>query len=282
MKRIKDKIESKIKNDKIFVLSIIFIILLVVAIAIPTLSEYKSASITNTITPWDGTIATSYEQGDGSKDNPYIISNGNELAYFALQLKNTNYEGKYFSLSNDIILNDGIFNYNVSDGIKYIKDNFENIIVPNEENTIINVFEHLNGFKGIFDGNSHVIYGLYIDKTINDQNALFTNLEGDISNLYIKNSVIYGGNFVGGVASKASGSVIENVSFDGFVIANENKSDKTINLSIDDIEKSIATYQIDDYINISNLNPIEGVISEVTLSGFYETSNADAKLKNND
>ena len=55
---------------------------------------------------WDGsTVATAYCYGDGSSSKPYLIGNGEELAYFANQVNNgTNYDGKYFQLIGDIDL----------------------------------------------------------------------------------------------------------------------------------------------------------------------------------
>lgn len=281
MKYIMNKLKKYIKENKIVVLSVLFTIILVVSIAIPTLSEYKTASPTHTITAWDGTTASSYD-GDGSKENPYIISNGSELSYFASQLKITNYEGQYFVLNNDIILNDGTFSYTKNDGIKYLKDGIENTITPNVENNIINVFEHLNGFKGNLDGKNHTIYGLYIDKSLDEQNALFTNLEGNISNLYIKNSIIYGGKITAGVASTTKNSILTNVSYDGFVVSDTETINKALNLEFDDIEKTITENELTDSINIPELNYIPGIITEITLSGNYQTSNEEAILKIND
>lgn len=282
MKYMKNKFNENIKNNKIVVLSIIFAILLVVSVAIPTLSQYKNTIPANNIIAWDGTTSTSFDSGDGSEEEPYIISNGSEFAFFASQLKTTNYEGKYFVLENDIILNDGIFNYTKNNGIIYIKDGIENNIVPNEENDTINIFEHLDGFKGTFDGKNHIIYGVYIDKAIDEQNALFTNLEGNISNLNIKNSVIYGGKFTAGIASKSKNSTLINVSYDGFVVSDEDISNKVINMEINDIEKNVTENELIDYISISDLNSIPGIITEITLSGVYQTNNTDSILKIND
>lgn len=55
---------------------------------------------------WDGsTVATSYAYGDGTSSKPYLIGDGNELAYLANQVNNgTNYDGKYFQLIGDIDL----------------------------------------------------------------------------------------------------------------------------------------------------------------------------------
>ena len=111
----------KIKERKIVVLGIIFFVLLIALVAIPTLSSYINRTLSQNITVWDGTIAEDYRGGVGTEDNPYIIANGEELAYFALQLQTIDYEGKYFKLSNNIVLNDGIFSYSKTDGIKYKK-----------------------------------------------------------------------------------------------------------------------------------------------------------------
>ena len=57
-------------------------------------------------------------------------------------------------------------------GIRYIKDGIKNIITPNEDNSVINEFKSIDGFKGNFNGNSHSIYGVYIDESLNEQNGL--------------------------------------------------------------------------------------------------------------
>ena len=282
MRYMKSQLKNNLKENKIIILGMIFVIVLIGYITIPTLSEYKIANPTYTITAWDGTIATSYTDGDGTLENPYIISNGSELAYFASQLETTNYEGEYFILNNDIILNDGIFSYTKDNGIKYMKNGEENEITPNTESNIINKFQHLNNFKGNFDGNNYTIYGLYIDEAIDEQNALFTNLEGNISKLDIKNSIIYGGKITGGLASKTKNSILTNISYDGFVISDEEIVNKPINIELNNITKSVTNSELTDNITINDLNYIPGVISEITLSGTYQTDNSEAVLKIND
>lgn len=290
MKRIKSNFKENLRENKILVLSAIFFVMLIGFVAIPTLSSYKIANPTYAISVWDGTVASSYSDGDGTEGNPFIISNGSELLYLATQVETeTDYEGKYFILSNDIVLNDGIFSYTKSGGIRYIKGDTESEIIPKSENDIINAFKSLNGFKGNFDGNYHTIYGLYIDDANGEQNALFTNLEGNVSNLYIKNAIIYGGKIVAGVAAKASNSNLTNISFDGYVIADEEVNNNTISKEINDIEKTVIDTENDvsDYISISDLSYVPGVITQITLSGVYEvyeteTENLDAVLKINE
>ena len=55
---------------------------------------------------WDGSIASSFQGGDGTESNPYQISSPSQLAYLAQQINSgANYKGKYFSLTRDIDLN---------------------------------------------------------------------------------------------------------------------------------------------------------------------------------
>jgi len=281
MRNSKSCLKNNIKENKIIVLSIIFFILLIGYVAIPTLSSYKNRTSIYTITVWDGTIADSYSSGNGTIDNPYVISDGSELAFLATQLSTStnNYENKYFILGNDIVLNDGIFSYNKDTGIKYNKDGVENIITPNLESNVIKKFHHLNGFKGNFDGNSYSIYGLYIDEVVDEQNALFTNLEGNVSNLYVENSIIYGGNIVAGIASKATNATMKNILYNGYVISDEEVASDTISLDLEDITQTVSNSELNDYINISNLNYINGNIASITLTGTY---NSEGILKIND
>ena len=54
---------------------------------------------------WDGTAAKEL-QGEGTRDNPWIISCGQELEYLRLQTKKgNNYAGEFVQLSKDIYLN---------------------------------------------------------------------------------------------------------------------------------------------------------------------------------
>lgn len=278
MKRVK---RCKFKEHKIVVLGMIFFILLIAFVAIPTLSSYKNRTLSQNITVWDGTIAENYRSGEGTEENPYIIANGEELAYFASQLEITNYDGVYFKLSNNIVLNEGIFNYNKTDGLKYIKDNDEVVITSGLENSVVNEFYHLNNFKGTFDGDYYTIFGIYIDDLLDDgQNALFTNLEGNVKNLYIENSVIYGGKVVAGVASKANNATLTNILYDGFVISNEEVTTNTVEKSLEDVTLNSQGIELNEILSIDNLEYIPGLVTEVTLSG--TTNDFTGILKIND
>ena len=257
------------RENKILVLSVIFSILLVLYIAIPTLSEYKNTNALNTITVWDGSVALMYD-GEGTIESPYVINSGSELALLAVQLETNDFQDKYFVLGNDIVLNKGIFNYKKDEGIKYIEEGVTNVITPNVENNIVNVFKSLNGFKGNFSGNGHFIYGLYIDESRDGQNGLFTNLEGNVSDLYVKNSLIYGGKVVAGVASKTNNSILTNVTYNGYVVSDNDIESQIINVTIEDVIGNTLDFEKENYINISNLEYIPGVVTKIVLSGNYK------------
>lgn len=56
---------------------------------------------------WDGSISLGFAGGSGTESDPYLISNGAELAYLAQQVNSgTSYSDIYFKLTNDIWLND--------------------------------------------------------------------------------------------------------------------------------------------------------------------------------
>ncbi len=109
---------EKIKSiPKVYLVIGLFLIVLV-SVGVPSLARYKNRVVDTSVTVWDGSIASSYQGGDGSSNNPYVIANASQLAYFSEMLKATNYSNTYFVLSNDILLNDGVFNKTDS-GVTY-------------------------------------------------------------------------------------------------------------------------------------------------------------------
>lgn len=128
--------EIKTKSNEIVFKTNSFSTYLVLAEEEANIGDIQMLAATNAILiegadVWDGTTAESIKFGDGSNNNPYLITSANELAYIATQVNNgTSYENKYFHLLIDIDLN-------------------------NKEWTPIG--DNDNSFKGIFDGNGHVI-----------------------------------------------------------------------------------------------------------------------------
>lgn len=279
MQKIKEFINKLSKPQKITCVIILVGLVLILSIVIPTLARYKNRSSIVTVPVWDGGVASSYKSGEGTENDPYIISNGSELAYFSVQLLENDYADTYFILSSDIKLNEGIFKYNQEDGIQYILDDevyyvdfytnnyYDNVEREGEVKGTVNIFNPLDGFKGNFDGSSYAIYGLYMTNE-NDEIALFTNLEGTISNLYVENALIYGGNVAGGISTRASNSLIKNVLLDGYVVGKNEQEIKDI--SINPVLPIINIKNIEEtnYIDLTNNIPFIGSeIISTSLTG---------------
>ena len=116
---------------------------------------------------WDGsTVATSFSGGNGTKGNPYLIKNGEELAYLQKLLDGSQaeeYKGLYYELSADINLG------------------------SHELGPIATEIP----FSGFFNGKGHTIENISIvgENKIEGPNyyGLFGNVEkGTINNLNIK------------------------------------------------------------------------------------------------
>jgi len=116
---------------------------------------------------WDGnSISSNFASGNGTKDNPYTITNGSELAYFkeVIEEENEYFKDKYYELGSDINLD--------------YKD-FESI------------GNSSNRFSGYFDGKGYKIKNLKItNKT--DNNIDYYSLITYLDNAEVKNI-----NFIG-------------------------------------------------------------------------------------
>lgn len=275
MNKIKHLFNQISKHKKIYCL-IFLLILTLITITIPTLARFKNRTAIDVDTVWDGSTATSYRNGTGTETNPYIISNGSELAYFASELATNNYENTYFQLNNNIVLNKGVFDYNVADGITYklnsttyYLNNYDNKYYDNSEKTgteigSVNLFNSLTNFKGHFDGGLYTIYGLYITNNTDEELALFTNLQGTISNLYVSNSLVFGGAITGGISGTSSSATITNTMFSGNVVGNSTSLSKTTSSNIDNVSVTEDTVK-DGTITVPHFYP--GTITGISISG---------------
>lgn len=111
---------------------------------------------------WDGSVAASFADGDGSEANPYQIAAGAQLAYLSEQVSRGEvYEGKHFTLTADLDLNNKAW-------------------LP---------IGTIRTFMGSFDGAGHTVSHVSIPgkqgETINMQ-GLFGTVQGD----YIRNLTI--------------------------------------------------------------------------------------------
>lgn len=141
----------------------------------------------NTLLNWDGTVADSFAGGDGTQGSPYLISNAAQLAR-CVTLGGNETAGKYFKLTNNIVINEDLKNNPTS-----------------WYHTVYNAPADNRTFNGTFDGNGFTVSGLYHNGDSGAFGAvgLFPaiTVSTRIKNLGIVNSKInsgyYAGAFVG-------------------------------------------------------------------------------------
>ena len=255
------------KKIQITSLVLVLFVALFVVIAVPSFARYKNRSSKAEATVWDGTVANSYRRGTGTAVDPYVISNGAEFAYFQSQLENTDYENTYFSLGSDIVLNDGVFAYDTTNGLTYTKEGNTDTITPYQNSyQNLQVFPSIKQFKGTLNGNGYRIYGLFITKSTSDPLGLFKDLQGTVNDLYITNSIIYGGSVTGGVAANASNATISNVMFEGSVIGRSEAVNNSSFVELADVEKIIDNTTDTEVVPISR-SKIDGKITNIKATG---------------
>lgn len=219
------------KNKKIIYSVLIVVVILLLSYKIPTLARFKNRGLSSS-NVWSGMVATKYRSGTGTSNDPYIISNGDELAFFSSQLENNNYEDTYFKITKNILLNEGMLKYE-NDKILYVIGNdtyyvngtsyYDNADFTGEAIGTINVLNSLDNFKGTLDGDYHAIYGYY------NTDALFTNLNGTITSLYIENALVNSSDSNGILADTITSSSITDVVIDGYLISNPYVPSEPIN-----------------------------------------------------
>lgn len=273
------KLKQLFKNNKVLTISLISFLFFALIIGVPTLAKLRNRTTLFNATNWDGTVASSYKKGDGTKDNPYIISNGSEFAYFLQQLEETDYENEYIELSNDIIINPGIFEYNDEEKLKYIlngvtyfvKENtneyYDNKNYTGEKIGTLNNVSKSKNFKGDFNGNSFTIFGMYISEGEITNTSLFENLYGIFKDIYFSNSFVCGNGNVSGLAINTQNSTISNLSYDGYVINKSETKQKIETVAPFSVNSNIE--QVENLIDLPEVQ-IDGNIKSIKISGNYE------------
>ena len=204
---------------------------------------------------WDGSIATGFAGGDGTMLDPYIIETAGELAFLAQSVNaGVTYEGKYIKLAADIILND------TSAWKQWGKD-----ITPNNSWTVIGS-DYSNLFSGNFDGDGHVVRGIYINNT-NAYQGLFGYVRsGIIKNLGIEKSYIKGNSYVGGIVGSSSGS--------GTITNCYNSGDISGSESVGGILGSGSAnncYNVGDVSGSSSVGGVVGRVDSGTVTNCYNS-----------
>lgn len=147
-------------------------------------NESKTESIYNAKTLY-------YTEGDGSRENPFMISTEEQLDAMRYYLD------KHFKLKNDIVLSKKWQPVGSGD----IQDNM---------------------FTGSLDGNGYKISNLEIGTNIENAGMFGYIYSGEIRNLYVSSKQVKGRESVGIIAGVLNGGIIENCFTDGLVKAGEN------------------------------------------------------------
>ena len=164
---------------------------------------------------WDGSIATGFAGGSGTEEDPYLISDGSELAYLAQEVRGSNnFRGVYFKLTNDIYLNDTSGWESWGDG-------------ASPTNTWTAIGLRPTGFYGCFDGNGYAVRGIYINAREKDYQGLFGHIgeSSIIANLGVAESYIcvvgyVNHTMIGGVVGWNDGGSVTNCCNTGSVTGN--------------------------------------------------------------
>lgn len=153
----------------------------------------------------------------------YSVSNITELENFAKIVSGgQNCAGAVFVLTEDLVLNQGIFTVDEEFKPLYNGTEVSDTNMPAEWIPIGATGETFDvKFEGTFDGQGHTISGIYVYRTETHQNAgLFGDVKGTIRNLNISNSYIRGYT-AGSVCSGMTEGVIENCHNSGYVFGSQ-------------------------------------------------------------
>lgn len=201
-------------------------------------------------------------EGDGSSSNPYIITDSHEL-----QAMNEDLSAHYM-LSNNILAA-GTSTWNGGEGFQPLGTSSE--------------------FTGSLDGAGYSINGLYIN-TGDERVGLFSETNGGatISNLALTNIDISGERSVGGLIGVSENSIVQDITVNGQVSANDDNTGLLIGYSFNDIQDittsgtvegddftgGVVGVHIGDATNIESTATVTGSQSVGGIFGYvYDTAN---------
>ncbi|WP_455587423.1 T9SS type A sorting domain-containing protein [Bacteroides sp.] len=166
--------------------------------------------LANAQTPWDGTTAT-WTNGSGTSTDPYLIENGQHLAYLSEQVRSgETYKDKFFKLVNDLDMG-------ANTEHKFTPIGFYDRYMDSENQG--GMIDDSKYFLGTFDGNYKKIDNIhiyYIDENPNNEvggTGLFACISENavIKNLGIgANSRVEGKESTGAFVGAIEGGSVEN------------------------------------------------------------------------
>ena len=221
------------------------------------IDEYTYTAKFKSSNTWDGKVGDGFAGGSGTKDDPYLISNGWELAYLAYQINYGNaaqYNNKYYVLTADIDL--GNVNW---DPIGSIYNSS-------------GAADMSKAFIGHFDGRGYTIHNLFIYTSKYYHNRFFGLFGAVISGGYVENvnvsncnieidDDVQGMNCCGGIAGRTDNATIANCTVQGKIYASTSST-------------SVRVGGIVGHAMAGSV--IADCYAEVTVSGYSSDDNAFA------
>ncbi len=136
--------------------------------------------ITSLGKPWDGTVATVFQTGDGTELNPFIIRNPQQLAYAV----NNNQPGCFYRQICDLWLNNSLLN-----------PQFLHVEAMFEPPTAGTLWLKNTQWNGHYDGTGHCVRGLYAYVWQDDSNCNYglfgsVNANATVENLAVTDALI--------------------------------------------------------------------------------------------
>ena len=100
--------------------------------------------------------------------------------------------------------------------------------------------------------------------------ALFTDLQGEVKNLYVENSMIYGGTTTAGIASTTNNATLSNILFNGDVVGKSTFDSKSVSTIPTSSVINMQNYETTNYIDLTNNIPFTGAeIVSTSITGNY-------------
>ena len=161
--------------------------------------QVPEAKAADAVSVWDGTAATEFAGGKGTKEKPYLIETAQQLAYLAQSVNSgTDYSGEYISLEADLDLS-----------------RLPWTPIGNGSD---------KPFRGTFLGNAHTITNLYINAPSLNVQGLFSycGSGSQIWQLRLMNISVTGNTNVGGITGYLSDASIYDCNVSGSVSGSSN------------------------------------------------------------
>lgn len=210
----------------------------------------RERSTPNDSAPGDPEAVVDGMEGDGTDENPYVITKDTELQSIDA---NESTRGANYTLGTNI---------DASNTDKWNDNNgFEPIGLNDTE-----------PFSGSLDGNGYAIVGLTIDRHLNDSVGLFseTNTEAHLSNISLEAVDINGEDNTGGLVGSNDGGTIKTVSVSGIVDGNHSVGG-VVGENSGTLTDSYATATVRDATRVGGVVGYnEGTITQSHATGTVE------------